>query len=116
MISFLGKVAQHIHENYVNSTENLCVVLPSKRAGLFLKKEIAKSFEKTIWSPIILSQDDFIQEICSAKIISSFELTLHFYSVYKNLPAEEDIKILERRVKKDEKQIADSSKHKKSIK
>ncbi|MCX6180857.1 MAG: PD-(D/E)XK nuclease family protein [Bacteroidetes bacterium] len=90
MISFLGKVAQHIHENYASTTENLCVVLPSKRAGLFLKKEIANAFEKTIWSPIILAQDDFIQEICKAKIISSFELTLHFYSVYKNLPAEEE--------------------------
>ena len=90
MISFLGKVARHIHENHPNNTENICVVLPSKRAGLFLKKEIAKVFEKTIWSPILLSQDDFIQEICSAKIISSFELTLHFYSVYKNLPAEEE--------------------------
>ena len=78
MISFLGKVARHIHENHPNNTENICVVLPSKRAGLFLKKEIAKVFEKTIWSPILLSQDDFIQEICSAKIISSFELTLHF--------------------------------------
>ena len=34
----------------------------------------------------------------------------------ENLPAEEDIKKLERRVKKDEKRIADSSKHKKSLK
>ncbi|MFM7024173.1 MAG: PD-(D/E)XK nuclease family protein [Flavobacteriales bacterium] len=88
MISFLGKVAKHIHDNHAGNTENLCVVLPSKRAGLFLKKEIAKIFNKTIWSPFILSQDDFIQEICQAKIISSFELTLHFYSVYKDLPSD----------------------------
>ncbi len=34
----------------------------------------------------------------------------------ENLPAEEDIKKLERRVKKDEKRIADSSKHTKNLK
>ncbi len=88
MTTFLGKVAQHIFENYPNDTENICVVLPSKRAGLFLKKEIANTFQKTIWAPVILSPDDFIQEICASKIISSFELTLHFYSVYKALPSE----------------------------
>lgn len=82
MISFLNRVAQHILQNHSQSTDKICVVLPTKRAGLFLKKEIAKVFNKTIWAPHIISMDDFMSELSNTKSVSSFELTLHFYKVY----------------------------------
>jgi ATP-dependent helicase/nuclease subunit B len=82
MISFLNRVAQHIFQHYPQSTEKICVVLPTKRAGLFLKKEIAKVFNKTIWAPQIISMDDFMSELSNSNTVSSFELTLHFYKVY----------------------------------
>ncbi len=90
MISFLNRVAQHIFQYYPQSTEKICVVLPTKRAGLFLKKEIAKVFNKTIWAPNIISMDDFMSELSNSKSISSFELTLHFYKVYVDCTAAED--------------------------
>jgi len=90
MISFLNKIAQHIHLHYSQNTENICVVLPTKRAALFLKKEIANLFQKTIWSPTIISMDDFIGELSGKNTVNSFELTLHFYQIYKeNTPIEE---------------------------
>ena len=90
MISFLNRIAQHIFQHYPQSTQKICVVLPTKRAGLFLKKEIAKVFNKTIWAPQIISMDDFMSEISSSNTVSSFELTLHFYKVYvASTPAED---------------------------
>lgn len=90
MISFLNRIAQHIFQHYPQSTQKICVVLPTKRAGLFLKKEIAKVFNKTIWAPQIISMDDFMSELSSSNTVSSFELTLHFYKVYvASTPAED---------------------------
>ena len=61
-------------------------VLPSKRAGNFLKKELLSQISNTQFSPEILSIEEFIEKIADLKIASSLELLFEFYEVYLKEP------------------------------
>lgn len=51
--SFLEKLATHILNHYAGNTAQLTVLFPNKRAGLFLKQELAKQIHQSIWLPKI---------------------------------------------------------------
>lgn len=83
MIPFLKLVAEHIHLNYKDSVENLCIVLPNKRGALFFKQHLAQTFAKTMWLPAILSAEEFIAEISELKTLDEIDLICHLYESYK---------------------------------
>jgi ATP-dependent helicase/nuclease subunit B len=80
--SFLQLVAEHIRDNYKDSVERLCIVLPGKRGALFLKKHLAKAFQKTIWVPVIISAEDLISALSALHIPDETELVCHLYESY----------------------------------
>ncbi len=60
----------------------LTFILPSIRAGNFLKNRISKLTDKTLFSPEILSVEEFIETISLLKGISNTELLFELYKVY----------------------------------
>ena len=81
MQSFLDKTATYILENYTD-TKNLTVILPNRRAALYLKKHLAKKITKPIFCPEIFSIEDFIIKISGFEIADNFSLLLEFYKAY----------------------------------
>lgn len=59
-------------------------ILPSKRAGVFLKKELLSLQIPTQFSPEIISIEEFIEKIADLKIAPSIQLLFELYEVYKN--------------------------------
>jgi len=88
MQSFLDKVAQHIHEKFASDFSELCIVLPNRRAGLFLKKHLAENNDKPIWSPEIFSIEDFVFELTKLQRIDPLYLQFDLYNVYTKLEKE----------------------------
>ena len=89
MQSFLKNVLSELYNNEINLSE--CVfVLPNKRAGLFLKKTISDTITNSIFSPEILSIDDFITSISGLSKTSNTELLFEFYSVYSSATKKEE--------------------------
>lgn len=84
MQPFLQKVSLHIIQNYGENLGGLSIVLPNKRAGLFLKKYLAVQSGKTTWSPKIFSIDEFMTEIAGVIIPEPLTLLFDLYAVYKN--------------------------------
>lgn len=80
---FLKSVADYIHENYKDNVENLCIVLPNKRASLFLKNFLSQAFAKTIWLPTIISAEELITELSGLKTLEEIDLVCHLYESYK---------------------------------
>ncbi|MBW6490389.1 MAG: PD-(D/E)XK nuclease family protein [Lentimicrobium sp.] len=60
---FLKSIAEHIKENYPGLGNRLCVVMPNRRAGLFLKQYLAPADNKPIWAPDIYSIEDFVSQL-----------------------------------------------------
>ena len=67
----------------------LTFVLPSKRAGTFLKHAIARHVNKTIFSPKIVSIEEFVETISDFQYVTNAELLFEFYDVYCNNTAKE---------------------------
>ncbi len=87
-VSYFYRMTTHIAEtvsellrNKTNLSSSI-FILPSKRAGAFLKKEIVKQNTQNIFSPSILSIEEFIENIADLKIGDPLELLFEFYDVY----------------------------------
>ncbi|WP_281297957.1 PD-(D/E)XK nuclease family protein [Flavobacterium limnophilum] len=80
--SFLDKIAQVLIDNYSGKLSNTIVVLPNKRAKIFLVEALKRQVETNILSPEIISIEEFIQDIASIRNIDPIELLFEFYEVY----------------------------------
>jgi hypothetical protein len=87
--AFLLKLAKEIHRQFPDELKDICVVLPNRRASLFLKKYLAEVYKKTIWSPEIYATEDFIFKHSGYTAIDNLELLFQFYSVYKKIEQNE---------------------------
>jgi hypothetical protein len=80
--SFLDKIAQVLIDNYSAKLSNTIVVLPNKRAKIFLIEALKKKVAGNILSPEIISIEDFIQDITAIRTVDPIELLFEFYDVY----------------------------------
>ena len=87
--TFLHKLAQEILKSHSNTLLDLVVILPNKRAKVFLLAELKKSVSDNIFAPNIISIEDFIQDIAGIRSIDSVELLFEFYNVYLSVTEKE---------------------------
>ena len=80
--SFLDKIAKELIDTYSYDFTNTLVVLPNKRAKIFLIEALKKQVSTTFFSPEIISIEDFIQDISNVRTIDPIELLFEFYEVY----------------------------------
>ena len=80
--SFLDAIAKVVIDDYSNDLLNTYIILPNKRAKVFLIEALKKKANNTILSPNIISIEDFIQEIAGIRSIDAIELLFEFYEVY----------------------------------
>lgn len=76
---FLEKIADRIRTIYPDKGNRLCVVMPNRRAGLFLKSYLAPSGQKPIWAPAIFSVEDFVTRITGLTIPDSLSMMLSLF-------------------------------------
>ncbi|MDG2431659.1 PD-(D/E)XK nuclease family protein [Flavobacterium sp.] len=80
--SFLEKIAQILIQDYSDTLSDTIVVLPNKRAKIFLIAALKKQVSANILSPEIISIEDFIQDIAAIRTVDPIELLFEFYEVY----------------------------------
>jgi ATP-dependent helicase/nuclease subunit B len=85
MKPFLQRLAEEIASRFGDDPGKLCVVLPNRRAGLYLKKYLAAGLGRTAWSPQTYSVEDFITNLSGTRIIDTAGLMFEFYYVYKGI-------------------------------
>ncbi len=90
MTTFIFDVLKDLQNSNINLS-NLTFVLPSKRAGLFLKHQIHKVSNQTIFSPQIISIEEFVETLSQLKTVSNTELLFEFYSSYNQITNKEHL-------------------------
>lgn len=83
--SFLDKIAAVLIDDYSDNLSNVTVVLPNKRAKIFLIEALKNKVSTNILSPEIISVEDFIQNISGIRSIDPIELLFEFYEVYLSI-------------------------------
>lgn len=82
MTPFLQHISQYIFQHHEHDTEHLCIVLPNKRGALYLKQYLARTFQKTIWLPSIISAEELVAELSGLQQADSIDLICDLYMVY----------------------------------
>ncbi|MFN3755427.1 MAG: PD-(D/E)XK nuclease family protein [Flavobacterium sp.] len=85
---FLDRLAQHLWDNYIKDNRELTVVLPSKRSRVFLLKSLQKVADKVVFSPKIISIENFIEEISRIKTLEKPDVLLQLYQTYISIVPE----------------------------
>ena len=80
--TFLDKIATVILNDNLDNLSDLIVVLPNKRAKVFLIEALRNKVEHTVFAPEIISVEDFVQDIAGIRAVDSIELLFEFYEVY----------------------------------
>ncbi len=83
--TFLQKLAKEIHETHPDKLDTLCFVFPSKRSGLFFKKELAKLYKTTFWAPEILTIETFVSQLSGLNLIGPLEQIFELFEVHREL-------------------------------
>ncbi len=63
------------------------IVLPNKRAKVFLLEELKKGIKQNSFAPEIVSIEEFVQDIAGIRSVDSITLLFEFYTLYLSLTA-----------------------------
>ncbi|MBT8290439.1 MAG: hypothetical protein KJO93_06355, partial [Muriicola sp.] len=83
MRSFLEEVVDDIWKSN-KRLDTLIMIVPSKRAGLFLLQYIAKTTKDTLFAPKIFTIEEFVEYLSGLKYASQTQLLFELYTVYRN--------------------------------
>lgn len=94
MSTFIEDVLKDLRNKKINFSD-VVFVLPSKRAGVFLKYHIPNFVENTVFAPQIISIESFVEELSQLKQLSNIELLFHFYDSYQKVTPKKDVESFE---------------------
>ena len=83
--SFLERLVEELLSDKNLKLSDLIIILPNKRAKIFLLEIFKNNLPDFTFAPTITSIEDFIQEIANIRSIDSIELLFEFYEVYLNI-------------------------------
>ncbi|MEZ4799802.1 MAG: PD-(D/E)XK nuclease family protein [Flavobacteriales bacterium] len=86
---FLKQVAADLIAKHNDDLADLWIVVPGKRAGLFLRKYLAEALGKPIFAPQIFTLPDFVSKLSDKATSTKLDLLLELYSTYKNIKGDE---------------------------
>ena len=93
--TFLNKLTDELISFYPDTLSDITIVLPSKRARVFLIDTIQSKLSMPIFTPNILSIEEFIQDISGLRTIDSMEVLFEFYNVYSSITEKKDLQDFE---------------------
>ncbi|WP_411766233.1 PD-(D/E)XK nuclease family protein [Winogradskyella sp. A3E31] len=94
MVTFIEDVLNDLDKKS-HKLHQILFILPSRRAGTFLKYQIASRSKSTFFSPRILSIEDFVSELSNLTPLNNSEALFRFYSVYKGLTDKDQLESFE---------------------
>ncbi|REE27960.1 PD-(D/E)XK nuclease superfamily protein [Winogradskyella pacifica] len=89
MISFIKSVLVDLQKQGLK-LDDLYFILPSKRAGVFLKHHLSTLIDQPIFAPQILSSEEFVEELSGLQNLPNTDLLFRLYETYKALTNEEE--------------------------
>ncbi|WP_372944441.1 PD-(D/E)XK nuclease family protein [Muriicola sp.] len=88
MQTFLEETVAQIREQYTVD-EHLVLVVPSKRAGLFLLQLFAKTAPKPGFAPAIYTIEEFVSVLSGIRYATNTQLIFELFEVYRGLRGKE---------------------------
>ncbi len=87
-MKFTNKLAKFIKSNNY-SLETLVIIVPNERAIKFIYKSLYEEYGKPIFSPKIVSIDNWIRSVCPFSILDKTRLLIELYKIQESNPIEQ---------------------------
>lgn len=87
---FISRLASHIQSHYDLSRNELTVVFPNKRAASYLRNELKKTGQKTIWLPKMISIEDAVIQWSGITKADNIDLLFELVDIDAELHVEQD--------------------------
>jgi len=81
---FLKELAERIVGDKITPGD-LTVVFPNRRAILYFRKYLSEIIDKPVFSPQLLTVEDFMASFTSLRVPDKLELVHHLHAVYKSV-------------------------------
>ena len=88
-MDFLGKVAKNLRDNHGDAMDRQIVVLPSRRAGLYLSRFLSRLSDKPQWSPMMLTVNELFHSFTDLTPADNETMIFELYGIYKQRFTEE---------------------------
>jgi CRISPR/Cas system-associated exonuclease Cas4 (RecB family) len=85
MQNFLDKLSQHILNKHANELGNVQIVLPSRRARVFLTDYFKQHIQQNSWLPEIYSLEDFVKELSQLTVLDNIDLVFKLYDTHQKI-------------------------------
>jgi hypothetical protein len=85
MVYFLQRIAKLLYEENDGDIRSHCLVFPSRRAGLYFLKYYAALLDRPVWSPSILTINEFFGSFSELTVADNEILLFELYKVYREL-------------------------------
>lgn len=79
---FLQEVSAYLTEKHGHELEQLRIVLPNKRAGLYLQKYLAAAAKQPSWAPEIITIQDMVTQAFPLPVADPLQLNFELYRVF----------------------------------
>ncbi|MEO9853132.1 MAG: PD-(D/E)XK nuclease family protein [Reichenbachiella sp.] len=82
---FLQSLAQRCQNQFGHQCEQLTVIFPNKRAGVYFLDYLAQLYDQPIWSPSIMSFEEFVEGQQSKNFADDLQMIFLLYKAYKQI-------------------------------
>ena len=90
MKTFLEELASTIYKNHRQNLDDLTLVFPNRRAILYFRKYLSTVLEKPVFSPRLLTIEDFIASYSTWHVPDKLELIHSLHHVYNQVTLREE--------------------------
>ena len=85
MEPFLERLAKLLLQRHRNELDRVAVVLPGRRAGLHLRKYLARSAGTTLWSPELFDPGSFMQRVSGMRQGGTTEMLFLLHQAHRDV-------------------------------
>ena len=78
-------VAEYIRRDYEDKPDSVLIVLPGKRAALFLKQQLAAAYERAAWLPVIINTEELMSALSGLQAADETDLLCILYDSYRQI-------------------------------
>ncbi len=89
MTKFLEQTAEYLLKKYGEKLPELCIVLPNRRGGLYLRKYLGKQLNRATWAPAIYSIEDFIINLSGLHLADNTSVLFELFDVHRQVEGKE---------------------------
>lgn len=82
---FLERIANLLYDQTGGDLRRHCLVFPSRRAGIYFLKYLAARIEKPVWTPAIMTINDFFGALSELNVAENEILLCELYKTYRKL-------------------------------